>query len=266
MDEVDRGAEFLLERGEAVFGGGEIGLLGFLDQRTDPIDPPPVRERAADGLDHLVEALDRQRAGVDRLPAGGLFPELGNVHVAEIGEHQRARDRRRGHHQHVDGVAFPGERQALVHAEAMLLVDDREAEIAKFDVVLEQRMGADQDVDVAKSKPFEHRRPLAAALAAGQDRHFDAGFGGERRDGGVMLPRQDFGRRHQGRLASAFDDGRRGKQRHHGLAGADVALQHAEHPFGLGQVGGNVGDGLRLRLRERVGQRIDELLAQRAGA
>ena len=88
-------------------------------------------------------------AGVDRLAAGRLFAQLRDVHVAEIGQHQRARDRRRGQHQHVDGLALAGEREALVHAEAVLLVDDGEREIAERDLVLEQRVGADEEIDLA---------------------------------------------------------------------------------------------------------------------
>ncbi len=127
-------------------------------------------------------------------------------------------------------------------------------------------MRADQDVDAAEPQPLEDVGALAATLAAGQDRDLDAGGGRQRRDGAVVLPRQDFGGRHQRRLPSAFDDGRGGQERHHGLARADVALQQPQHPLGLGQIGGDVGDRARLRRRERIGQCIDELLAQRAGA
>ena len=49
-----------------------------------------------------------------------------------------------------DGLALAGEREALVHAEAMLLVDDREREIAERHLVLEQRVGADQQIDLAE--------------------------------------------------------------------------------------------------------------------
>ena len=77
-----------------------------------------------------------------------------------------------------------------------------------------------------------------------------------------MLARQDFGRRHQRRLAAAFDHGRGGEQRHHGLAGADVALQQPQHAFGLGEIGDDVGDRARLRRRQRIGQRLDQLLPQ----
>ena len=52
---------------------------------------------------------------------------------------------------------FCAERQALVDAEAVLLVDDGKAEVAERDVLLEQRMRADDDVDRARGEPEEHR-------------------------------------------------------------------------------------------------------------
>ena len=41
------------------------------------------------------------------------------------------------------------QRVALLHAEAVLLVDDHEAEVEELDLVLDQRMGADDDAGVA---------------------------------------------------------------------------------------------------------------------
>jgi hypothetical protein len=60
----------------------------------------------------------------------------------------------------------------------------------------------------------------------------DAGGGGQRRDGGKMLARQNFRRRHQRGLPAGLDDGRRRKQRDHRLAGADIAVQEPQHAFG----------------------------------
>ena len=71
-----------------------------------------------------------------------------------------------------------------------------------------------------------------------------------------MLAREDFGRRHQGGLPAGLDHGRGREQRHHGLAGADVALQQPQHALGLRQIGDDVVDRLLLRMRERVGQRL----------
>src|SRR5258707_11060911 len=45
---------------------------------------------------------------------------------------------------------------------------------------------------------------------------------------------------------SSFDHGRGGHERHHGLAGADVALQQPDHALRAGQVGDDVVDGAAL--------------------
>ena len=134
------------------------------------------------------------------------------------------------------------ERQPLMDAEAVLLVDDGERQIAERNLVLEQRVGADHQIDFAERKTVDRLGALAAALAAGQDRDADAGVLRQRRDGGEMLARQDFGRRHQRGLPSGLDHGRRGQQRHHRLAGADVAVQEPHHALRPRQVGDDVVD------------------------
>ena len=86
--------------------------------------------------------------------------------------HQRARDRRRRHDQHVGApCALARQREALVHAEAMLLVDDGKAEILERDVLLEQRVRADQRC--RSRRPPGRSSSLgarAALLAAGEQR------------------------------------------------------------------------------------------------
>ena len=153
-----------------------------------------------------------------------------------------------------------------MHAEAMLLVDHREREVAEFDLFLEQRVGADEHMDVAEGELFEDVAALAAALPAGEDGDIDAGRGGERRDGVEMLPRQNLGRRHQRGLPAAFDHGRGGEQGDHGLARSHVALQQPQHALGLGEIGDDLGDRTGLRRRERVGQRLDQLFPDVSGA
>ena len=68
---------------------------------------------------------------------------------------ERARDRRRGERQHVDLGAQPLQPLLLAHAEAVLLVDDDEAEALELDVGLQQLVRADDDVDRAVGEPFE---------------------------------------------------------------------------------------------------------------
>ena len=129
-----------------------------------------------------VEPLDRHGAGVDRLAPRRLLVEARDVHVAIGGQQQRARDRRRRHHQELGAAscAFGLQREALMHAEAMLLVDDRKREIAERDVVLEQRMRADDDVDLARGERGQDRVARAALLAAGEERDATPGRRGER--------------------------------------------------------------------------------------
>ena len=200
---------------EALLGGREVERLGFARRAGRPSRRgrrPRWRGRAR--RPPRRGGRPRSSRGRDRLAAGRLLVEHRDVHVAEIGERQRARDRRRGHHQDVDRLALGAERQALVDAEAVLLVDDREAEIAEGDALLEQRVGADRDVDRCRRRapPGPPRRsaprsrPVSSATVEARRR-------GERRDALEMLAGEDLGRRHQRRLPPGLDGARHGEQR-----------------------------------------------------
>ena len=146
VHEPDRLAEDRLELGEAVLSGsGEVDDLGFRNERAT--EHPRRGDSAADRGDDLLHGGNE--AGGDGLSSGRLLVEDGHVHVAEIGEREGARNGRRGHDQHVDGGALAAERRAPMHPETMLLVNDGEAEIAELHIFLEQRVGADDDVDRA---------------------------------------------------------------------------------------------------------------------
>ena len=138
-------------------------------------------------------------------------------------------------------------KQALMHAEAVLLVDHRKAEIAEHDAVLEQGMGADDDVDRPGCQVGENGLALLAFFASGEDLDTQAGCLGERRDGGEVLTGEDFGRGHHRRLRSRLDGVGHGEQRNDGLAGADIALQQPQHAVGLGHVGADFVQRTALR-------------------
>ena len=78
----------------------------------------------------------------------------------------------------------------------MLLVDDRETETLEGDAFLKQRVRADRDVDFTRRHRGEGRVALPPALAAGDEHDTQARRFGERRDRRVMLPGENFGRRH----------------------------------------------------------------------
>ena len=68
------------------------------------------------------------------------------------------------------GCAFFGpESGALLDAETVLFVDDDKPEVRKLHAVLDQRMGADQDVDFARGDSIEGFSALAGFRGAGKD-------------------------------------------------------------------------------------------------
>ena len=127
-------------------------------------------------------------------------------------------------------AALLAEVHALADAEAVLLVDDGEAEVGEGDVLLEEGVGADDDRGLAGGEGRELGRALAALVAAGQEVEADAGGLGEGREGEEVLAGEDLGRGHHRRLAAGLDGGEHGEEGDQGLAGADVALQQAVHP------------------------------------
>jgi hypothetical protein len=54
--------------------------------------------------------------------------------------------------------------QTLLHAEAVLLIDDRQREIAELDAFLEQRMRADDQPHLARSDDLERAAARARRL------------------------------------------------------------------------------------------------------
>ena len=62
--------------------------------------------------------------------------------------------------------AAPRERGTLLHAEAMLLVDDHEPEVVEVDGVLQERMGADDDAGLARGDGSEFVAALPRGLRA----------------------------------------------------------------------------------------------------
>ena len=105
MHQPDLLAEALREVGVALLRRGDVQHLGLGDQRADPIDLRARSDGAADAADHLLEPLARHDAGRDRLPPRRLLVEPRDVHVAIAREQQRARDRRRRHHQKLGAAA-----------------------------------------------------------------------------------------------------------------------------------------------------------------
>ena len=152
------------------------------------------------------------------------------------------------------------QRVALLDAEAVLLVDDDQAEVGELDGVLEQRVGADDDAGVAADDVEQRRAPGRGRLRAGEQRDPGAEVGAaeqaalgqraeHRGDRAVVLLGEHLGRGEQRGLPAGVDDGEHRPQRDDRLAGADLALQQPVHRVLAGQVGGDLGRDLPLARR-----------------
>ena len=59
--------------------------------------------------------------------------------------------------------------QTLMHAEPMLLVDHRQAEVGEGHALLNERVGPDHQVDGAVADPFQHPGALLSGDSGGQE-------------------------------------------------------------------------------------------------
>ena len=142
--------------------------------------------------------------------------------------------------------ALGGEGATLHHAEAMLLVDYRERQRLEDDVLLDQRLRADHEIDVAA---FDRRQQVTARRGGHPPR--------QQRDAirpaieglddrPVVLLGQDLGRRHERDLVVVLHRDDRRQERHDRLAGADIALQQALHRPAALHVGDDLGKRVAL--------------------
>jgi hypothetical protein len=82
----------------------------------------------------------------------------------------------------------------------------------------------------------------------------------------VVLAGEELGGGHDRGLGAGFDRAQHGQGRDEGLAGADIALQQAEHAGGGGEVGVDFGEDVALARGEGVAEAREGGVAQLAGA
>jgi hypothetical protein len=154
---------------------------------------------------------------------------------------------------------------ALGHPEAVLFVDHCQLQALEDDVVLKERVGADDDLDLAGGEPGQLLLAGRALVAAGDQHRLDPMRRQRSGDGFVVLAGEDLGRRHEGGLAAARRDVGHGAHRHHRLARADIPLNQPAHPLARGEVGANLGERPLLGAGEGERQVGADRLGQSAG-
>ena len=137
------------------------------------------------------------------------------------------------HGEHVDLLAHLLQPLLVAHAEALLLIDDQQAEILELDVLRQQAMGADENVDFAGLDAFRRIDLLLLRRAEARD-HLDVD--GKLREAvlegfEVLEAENGGGREHRDLLAilHGFEGGAHGD---FGFAVADVAAEQAVHRRG----------------------------------
>ena len=219
-------------------GSAREPRLRQLDQRADDVRLPARIEVHAQALVRLARPLGADTRGDDRLAVRRRLRDLAHREVAVDRQRERARDRRRGHVQHVRR-AILGERGSLLDAEAVLLVDDGDRQICELDVALDQRVRADCDLrDTVRDLVPD----LLRADRAGEQHAAHAELRAERLERQEVLLGERLRRRHQRALPARLDRPQQRVERDDGLAGADVALQQALHRRRLRQVEVDLGD------------------------
>ena len=154
------------------------------------------------------------------------------------------------------GAALVAQRQPLMHAEAMLFVDDGQREIAERHAFLHQRMRADDQLCRAAGDLRKHRLARLAGDLAGQPDHAHAQRFQPAAQIREMLFGQQFGRCHQCDLMTLFDRQHRRHRRDHGLAAADIALHQPQHRHRFGEIVADLDEHALLRLGQGERQRL----------
>src|SRR6266700_3155176 len=174
-----------------LFHGGFQLELGFFDDGINDVALVAGGDFAAEKFPNAGEMLLGGHARDDGRAARRQLIEDGNVEVAVESERERARDGRGGEDEDVRRVAARGglvhQPLALEDAEAVLLVNGDKTEAREFDVVFDERVGADDELRFSGMDAIEDRGFLRGFEAADEELDAIACFGEDAPRGKKML-------------------------------------------------------------------------------
>ena len=150
------------------------------------------------------------------------------------------------HGQHVHVVAERLEPLLVGDPEAVLLVDDHQAQVLELHVPLEQPVGADDDVHLATPKLLHHPPLLRPGAEAAQHLHAHGEGAQPLREGGVVLLGQHRGGHQHRHLLAVHGRLEGGPQGYLRLAVPHVAAHQPVRGPGLFHVALDLGNGLSL--------------------
>ena len=180
------------------------------------------------------------------------------AHVAHAarGHLHGSRNRRCRKREHVNLLAQVLELLLVLHAKALFLVDDHQAQVLGVHIGRKQAVRADEHVDRALGKRLERALLLRRRAEAAEHLDLKAKRGKALKEGLVVLLGQNGRGAEHHDLTAGVHTLKRRAQGDLGLAKAHVAAQQAVHGLGRLHVGLNVGDSLQLVARLVVGEAL----------
>ena len=246
--------------------------VGLVHGGADDVHLPPLAHLLPDEAVEPLALVLPDEEGLHRGPARGELVDHRQVQVPVDHQGQGPGDGGGGHDQHVGPPGSPalgGEGRPLVHAEAVLLVGDHQAQAGKVHRVGQQGVGAHDEVGLPPLQSAPAGPLLGGGHGPGEEVHRHAQGGEQVGEGPGVLLGQELRGGHQGGLTAVLlcQPGAGGG--HHGLAGAHVPLEEAVHGHGLSQIGGGLLHGPPLGPGEGEGEGrgegVDVLLCKGGG-
>ena len=234
-----------------------------------------ARHGVVDGLDtvghvvHLAAAAHLQanrrahHIGVvlphvyDHGPAPGRR-RRDQAHIAHAarGHLHGSRNGRCRKREHINLLAQVFELLLVLHAKALLLVDNHQAQVLGVHIGRKQAVRTDEHVNRALGKRLERAPLLCRRAEAAENLNLQAKRGKALKERLVVLLGQNGRGTEHHDLAAGIHALKRRAQGDLGLAKAHVAAKQTVHGLGRLHVGLNVGDGLQLVARLVVGKAL----------
>ena len=180
------------------------------------------------------------------------------AHIAHAarGHLHGTRDGRGRKREHVDLLAQVLELFLMLHAKALLLVDDHQAQVLGVHIGRKQTVRADEHIDRALGKRLECALLLRRGTEAAEHLDLQAKRGKALKECLVVLLGQNGRGAEHHDLAARVNALKGRAQGDLGLAKAHVTAQQAVHGLGRLHVGLDVGDSLQLVARLVVGEAL----------
>ena len=180
------------------------------------------------------------------------------AHVAHTarGHLHGSRNRRCREREHVDLLAQVFELLLVLHAKALFLVDDHQAQVLGVHIGRKQAVRADEHVNRALGKRLERALLLRRGAEAAEHLDLEAKRGKALKECLVVLLGQNGRGAEHHDLAAGVHALKGRAQGDLGLAETHVTAQQAVHGLGRLHVGLDVGDGLQLVARLVVGEAL----------